>query len=36
MQIEPFHTLSYDDNPLSWGDEEQTRKIYEDFFDFHK
>lgn len=34
--IEPFHTLSYADDPLSWGDEEQTRKIYEDFFNFYK
>ena len=34
--IEPFHTLSYADDPLSWGDEEQARKIYEDFFDFYK
>ena len=34
--IEPFHTLSYADDPLSWGDEEQARKIYEEFFDFYK
>ena len=34
--IEPFHTLSYADDPLSWGDEEQARKIYEDFFNFYK
>ncbi len=34
--IEPFHTLSYADDPLSWGDEEQARKIYEEFFEFYK
>lgn len=26
---EPFWTLSYADDPLSWGDEKQTRNIYE-------
>ena len=34
--MEPFHTLCYADDPLSWGDEEQARKIYEEFFDFYK
>lgn len=29
QNIEPFWALSYADDPLSWGDEEQTRKIYE-------
>ena len=29
QDIEPFWTLSYADDPLSWGDEKQTRKIYE-------
>jgi hypothetical protein len=29
QNIEPFWTLSYADEPLSWGDEEQTRNIYE-------
>lgn len=29
QNIEPFCTLSYADDPLSWGDEEQTRNIYE-------
>lgn len=32
LQIEPFHTLSYADEPLSWGDEAQTRKLYESAF----
>ena len=34
--MEPFHTLCYADDPLSWGDEEQARKIYEEFFEFYK
>ena len=29
QDIEPFRTLCYADDPLSWGDEEQTRAIYE-------
>ena len=33
---EPFHVLSYADDPLSWGDEAQTREIYENLFDFYK
>ena len=33
--IEPFHTLSYADDPLSWDDEAQTRKIYEELFEFY-
>lgn len=33
---EPFWTLSYADDPLSWGDEEQTRRIYEEMFDHYK
>ena len=32
--MEPFHTLCYADDPLSWGDEEQARKIYK-FFDIY-
>ena len=31
-QIEPFWTLSYADDCLSYGDEVQTRKLYEDTF----
>lgn len=34
--IEPFHILSYADDPLSWNDEVQTRKLYEDLFNFYK
>lgn len=29
QDIEPFWALSYADDPLSWGDEGQTRNIYE-------
>ncbi len=33
---EPFHTLSYADDCLSYGDEKQTRELYEKAFDFYK
>lgn len=33
---EPFHMLSYADEPLSWGDERQTRKLYENLFDYYQ
>ena len=36
QDIEPFWTLSYADDPLSWGDEEQTRNIYEYMLDYYK
>ena len=36
QNIEPFWTLSYADDPLAWGDEEQTRKIYENMLDYYK
>ena len=26
---QPFWTMNYADDPLSWGDEQQTRKLYE-------
>lgn len=29
QDIEPFAALSYADDPLSWKDTKQTRKIYE-------
>ena len=32
---EAFYSLSYADDPLSWGDEEQTRKLYEEAFKFY-
>ena len=36
QNIEPFWTLCYADDPLSWGDEEQTRNIYEYMLDYYK
>lgn len=35
QQIEPFFSLSYADEPLSWGDEEQTRGIYESMLNYY-
>lgn len=34
-KTEPFWTLSYADDPLSWGDEAQTRSLYEKAFAFY-
>lgn len=34
-ETEPFQTLSYADEPLSWGDEAQTRQLYENAFAFY-
>lgn len=31
----PFQALSYADEPLSWGDEVQTRQLYENAFAFY-
>lgn len=37
MQEQPFWTLSYADEPLlSWGDEKQSRILYEEAFRFYK
>ena len=33
---EPFWTLSYADDCLSWNDEAQTRKLYEEAFSFYR
>lgn len=33
---DPFFALCYADDPLSWGDENQTRNIYEELFKFYK
>lgn len=35
QNIGPFWTLSYADDPLSWGDEEQTRNIYEHMLSYY-
>ena len=34
--IEPFHILSYADDPLSWGDERQCRELYEKAFNYYE
>ncbi len=36
QNIEPFLTLCYADDPLYWGDEEQTRNIYENMLSYYK
>lgn len=36
VQEQPFRTLSYADDPLSWGDEKQSRIMYEEAFRFYK
>lgn len=33
---EQFWTLSYADDPLSWGDENQTRELYKKMFLYYK
>ena len=32
---EPFWTLNYADDPLSWGDEQQTRELYQKAFQYY-
>ena len=32
IEVQPFHLLIYADEPLSWGDEKQTREIFENGF----
>lgn len=36
QSIEPFWALCYADDPLSWGDEEQTRSIYEHMLSYYE
>lgn len=36
MHEEPFFSLMYADDPLSWGDEEETRRLYEEAFSYYK
>lgn len=36
QNIEPFWALCYADEPLSWGDEKQTRNIYEHMLSYYK
>lgn len=35
QEEEPFFILSYADDPLSWGDEGQTRELYEYMLDYY-
>ena len=35
-QEQPFWTLCYADDPLSWGDEAQTRELYRDMLGFYQ
>lgn len=32
---QPFYTLCYADDPLSWGDKEQTRRLYEGMLNYY-
>ncbi len=36
QHIEPFWILCYADDPLSWGDEAQTRSIYESMLNYYQ
>ena len=36
QNIEPFWILCYADDPLSWGDEKQTRDIYEHMLSYYE
>lgn len=33
---QPFLTLAYADDPLSWGNEKQSRELYQAAFDYYK
>lgn len=35
-RVEPFHILNYADDPLSWGDVQQTKDLYLQAFQFYK
>lgn len=35
QSVEPFYTMCYADDPLSWGDIEQSRMLYEKMFRFY-
>lgn len=36
QDAQPFWTLCYADDPLSWGDEKQTREIYEEMLGYYE
>ena len=33
---QPFWILCYADDPLSWGDEKQSREIYEEMLEYYE
>lgn len=35
QELDPFYVLCYADDPLSYGDEDQTRQIYESLFSYY-
>ena len=35
VSSDPFFTMCYADDPLSWGDKDQTRELYEQMFRFY-
>lgn len=36
QDIQPFLALCYADDPLSWGDEKQSREIYEEMLEYYE
>lgn len=34
--VQPFFTLCYADDPLSWGDEAQSRALYREMLDYYE
>ena len=36
QDMQPFGTLCYADDPLSWGDEKQSREIYEEMLEYYE
>ena len=36
QDMQPFLTLCYADAPLSWGDEKQSREIYEEMLEYYE
>ena len=36
QDMQPFLTLCYADDPLSWGDEKQSREIYEEMLEYYE
>lgn len=36
QDVQPFWTLCYADDPLSWGDEAQTRELYQEMLNYYE